>query len=140
MTELFVGDTWLYSQLEADSTLAALGIYGHVVPEGESFPLVQFRALSNTDSQAGVGAYIIMSNLLYVVVAVQEFRSGRPSFQPLEGYADRIHTQLHKTSGTIVGGQVLASTRDNPFRNVYQQDGITYYELGGIYRVYATDS
>ena len=140
MSELFTGDTWLYGQLSADSTLNALGIYGHVVPSGVSFPLIQFRALSSTDAQTGVGATIIMANLLYVVVAVQEFRTGRPSFAPLEDYADRIHTQLHKHSGTIASGQILASVRDSPFRNVYQQDGITYYELGGIYRVFAQDS
>lgn len=134
--EVFTADQFLYSRLTADGTLSALGVYGHEVPEGVSYPLIEFRALSDLDVSTQNSRYIVMTNSLYVVVAIQEFRAGRPSFDPLTDYAARIHTQLQRQGTTTASGTVYAAVREYPYRQAYEANGFKYRELGAVYRVF----
>lgn len=134
--EVYAADTFLQTQLAADATLAALGVYGHRVPASVSYPLIQFRSLSDIDVSTQNSRYIVMVNSLYLVVAIAEFRTGHGGFGGLTDYAARIQTQLQRADGTVSGGTIWAAVREYPYRQVYDDNGIEYRELGAVYRVF----
>lgn len=128
-----IGQRFIYSQLAADSTLAALGIYDDDVPGGAGYPLVQIRNTIPATHRAVIGDDIIYAMVRFLVVAVAEFRSGRPSWNSLIEPAGRIHTQLHQASGSATGGQVYRVSEGSEYRQTYTHEGIYYRELGAFY-------
>lgn len=137
-TELFTIDEFLHARLTADSVLNALGVYVDEVPSGASFPLVHVRFNSGMN-RAVIGDDITHLNALYVVVVVHEFREGAGSWQPLQDAATRIKTQLHQATqqNTTSGGTIWRCSFEEPVRLHYENNGIRYRELGGLYRILA---
>lgn len=133
MSETTTVETWLYSVLSNDVTLSGLvggRIYGYVAPEGATFPLVIYQFQGGRDV-AGVGATRIMTSGVWVVKGVD----CETSFTALKAIADRIDALLHKSSGSVADGQVLACVREEPFSLVEVIDSVQYRHLGGMYRV-----
>ena len=135
--EVYTAKQFLYSQLTADSTLAALGVYDEEAPPSSSYPCIEFRYLSNTP-QKGVGDVTVLTTQLWLVVAISESRTPPFSFQPLQGYVGRIFTQLDRQSATTANGQTLWSSFEQGFQRRFY-DGSTGYEYreeGAQYRLW----
>lgn len=82
----------------------------------------------------GVGTVRIMSSGVWLVTAVDQ----ATNFTTLKTIAGLIDSRLHRQTWTAADdGTMLASVREQPFRQVENQDGIIYRSLGGLYRIYA---
>lgn len=127
-----IGQRFVYAQLAADSTLAALGIYDDDVPAGATYPLVQIRNTIPATNRTVIGDDIIYATVRFLVVAIAEFRGGRPSWNSLIEPAGRIHTQLHQAAGNVTGGQVYRVSAGSEYRQTYTHEGIYYRELGSF--------
>lgn len=141
--EATTADAYVYAQLTADATLSALGVYNDGIPSGVSYPLVHFYAIVPGIERAAIGDNTILVNRHYLVYAIAEFRDPeiRAGYQPIQDYAERIHTQLHQASGTVTGeGEVFRSYRTELHQRRVVVDGIEYRELGGRYVVLVQDS
>lgn len=128
-----IAQRFIYAQLAADSTLNALGIYDDDVPSGATYPLIQIRNTIPANNRAVIGDEIIYATVRFLVVAIAEFRSGRPSWNSLIGPAGRIHTQLHQAAGSATGGQIYRVSEGSEYRQTYTHEGIYYRELGAFY-------
>lgn len=138
--ELLTAETWLYSRLTADATLAALGVHTDDVPPGASYPNVQIRLNSATPRMV-ISDDIIKHVMLYVVVLVYEFRTGPYSWQPMAANVGRIQTQLHQQAGAVAGmGTVHRCSYEQAVRLAYENNGIHYREWGGLYRIELTSA
>lgn len=133
VSHTIIGQRFVYAQLAADSTLASLGIYDDDVPASVTYPLVQVRNTIPGTNRTVVGDDIIYAMVRFLVVAVAEFRTGRPSWNSLVGPAGRIHTQLHQASGSATGGTVYRCSESGEYRLTYTHEGIYYRELGAFY-------
>jgi len=133
MSEIATVETWLHNVLSNDVTLSGLvgsRIYGYVAPNKATFPLVIFQFQGGRDV-AGVGAARIMTSGVWLVKSVDR----ETNFTNLKAIEARIDSLLHKASGSVADGQVLACVREEPFSLVEVIDGIQYRHLGGMYRV-----
>lgn len=126
---------FVYARLAADATLASLGIYDDDVPGGVGYPLVQIRNTIPATHRAVIGDKIIYATTRFLVVAITEFRTRRPSWSSLVDPASRIHAQLHQATGAVGGGQVYRSSESGEYRQSYTHEGIYYRELGAFYDV-----
>lgn len=133
VSHTIIGQRFVYGQLAADSTLAALGIYDDDVPGSASYPLIQIRNTIPANNRVVIGDDIIYAMVRFLVVAVTEFRTGRPSWNTLIAPAGRIHAQLHQASGSVTGGQVERSSEASEYRQSYTHEGIYYREVGAFY-------
>lgn len=135
--ELYTAKQFLYTQLTADATLAALGVDDESAQPDATFPRVQFRWLAGTPSKP-VNDTVVLLDFVFLVVAVAEAKTPPYSFQPLQDYVGRIFTQLNQQSGTTANGQTLWSTFEEPFQQRYIDANTTYQyrEEGGRYRLY----
>lgn len=134
MSEIVSAETWLYTVLAADSTLAAAvsGIYAHNVPENATYPIA-FATMQRQDYDAlAFGPFRIWSTVHYAVRGVAEAASYGGV---LETIADRIDAVLHAASGSTVQGTVYECVRTMPFAMPELTDGRYFRHLGGIYRV-----
>jgi len=133
MSEIATVETWLYSVLSDDITLTGLvgsRIYGYVAPRTATYPLVIYQYQGGRDV-AGVGATRILTNGVWLVKGVDH----ETSLTTLKAIEGRIDALLHKASGSVADGQVLACVREEPFSLVEVIDGEQYRHLGGMYRV-----
>jgi hypothetical protein len=130
-----IAEKWLYQQLTADSTLAALGVFSVTVPTRNDYPAVVFVA---RPEQGGgdvnvINGEIVMARLMYIVRA----STAGMSYGPISQAAALIHKQLHLKSGNVTGGKVLACTRVHPFSYAEEEEGGDHYRhMGGVYRLF----
>lgn len=143
--ELFAARQFIYSQLAADATLLALGIDEEEADPGASYPRVRFQVQSPGTQSKGVGDIDIMTNIVMLVVAVDEYTdqelvSGY-SAAGLSDYVGRIYTQLARQSGTTSIGQTLWCSYDAAFFRTYRDSTTArnYREEGGLYRLLVQD-
>ena len=132
MSELLAVEQFLYSALSTLTTGAsalATRAYSHVAPEDAVYPYIVFQQQAGRDVN-GVGAIRIMSNELYTAKAVTD-----KSFSSLDALVDSIDDLLHKASGTTSAGTIFSVVRESPFSLPTVEDGITYFQRGGIYRI-----
>ena len=59
------------------------------------------------------------------------------SFATLKSIETRIDALLHAKSGSVAGGTIYESVREQPFRLTEIVDPVRYLHLGGIYRIRA---
>ena len=128
-------EQWLYEVLSGDSALAAAvggRIYAYLAPPEAGTPFVVFAYQSGADTVA-IGMSRVLTAALYQVKVVGTGWSSAP-LQPI---ADRIDAVLQAASGSVVDGQILGCTREQPISYVEATDGVVYRHLGGLYRIYA---
>jgi hypothetical protein len=135
MNELAIFDQWLTSKLTGDATIGGIvadRVYGDVAPEKTTFPYILFTQQSTADVM-GNGAQRIMVTGVYVVRGV----APSESYTTLRTLADRIDTVLHKASGQVATGTVIACVRERPFSMTETEKGVQYRHFGGVYRIYS---
>ena len=135
MLETVRVEQWLYQVLSSDAVLAGhVGgrIYSYVAPGDAAFPFIVYSHQASRDV-LGVGPARIMANLLYQVKVI----GVGSSVVPLKVIADRIDELLHGASGAVADGTVLACVREQPLSYVEVDEGVRYYHIGGLYRIYA---
>lgn len=138
MIEVAYADQWLYDKLTTDVTLAGLvgnRIYSYVAPAGATFPLIVYAYQGGNDL-AEVGNLRIFNTGLYQVKAVGQGLS-MAAIAPI---AHRIDTVLHRASGSVVGGSILACVREQPLSYAEHSGGVRYNHLGGLYRILVQES
>lgn len=138
MAELFAAETWLYSVLAADASLAAVvgeRIYSEQAWQTDplpAMPIVLFQMLSGNDLR-GVGAVRVWVDAVYVVRGISDEDGYGGSLKTI---ADRIDAVLHAASGSNAEGTVVECVRDRPFKMPETINGRVYRHLGGVYRLH----
>lgn len=126
-------DAWLDATLRNDAILASLvgnRIYNMLAPPEAALPLIVWSYQGGADLMA-LGANRILANVLYQVKAIaQGF-----SFTTLRAIADRCDALLHGARGTVTGGFILSSVREQIVQFTEVEEGIPYRHLGGLYRI-----
>lgn len=138
MSEIVVGNRWLYDTLAGDATLAGQapgGVHEGEAPSGSAYPLVLFQWIGGFDS-AVLNAIRIWHSGVWIVKAI----GVGPSLASLSDVAARIDLLLHRASGAPSGGVVHTATREAPHRSAYTDAGVRYVELGGRYRIQVSRS
>lgn len=135
MNELAICEQWLTSKLTGDSVISSIvaaRVYSEVAPEKTAFPYVLFTQQSTTDVMTN-GAQRVMVNAVYAIRGV----APRESYATLRTLADRIDVVLHKASGQVATGTVIACVRERPFLLDETEKGVQYRHFGGVYRLHS---
>lgn len=138
-----VAETWLHSTLSGDSIVTGIvgtRIHEDVTPsideKGDplpsAFPCIVYNVQATQPDYSEVGGIVIWSGLLYTVRGVFETRSYGGNVDIL---AARIHELLHRKSGAVTGGRVVACVRTQPFKQREFTNQRHYRQLGGIYEL-----
>jgi len=138
MAELTASETWLYSVLAGDATLADLiadRVSEWPAPRDMAYPLVTYQFQNGHDTP-GVSGVRIMTHETYLIRAIG--RGG--SYTDLKPIAKRIDELLQRESGATADGQVLSCVREQPYKLTYVDSGIFYKELGGFYHLQVSAS
>lgn len=130
--ETIVADTWLYETLTGDSALMAevTGVHSTSRTRDSELPAVVFEWLAGTDVMYVNGIRVWHSGV-WIVKAVDV----TSSWTDVQTAAERIDALLHRQSGSPTGGTVFTATREAPFRSAYTNEGVSYRELGGRFRI-----
>jgi hypothetical protein len=142
-TEYTVAQTWLYSVLSADATLAGIvstriheDVTPHIDETGEplpsAFPCLVYNVQATQPDYSEVSGIRIWSGLLYTVRGIFETRSDGGNVAVV---AARIDELLHRKSGAVVGGRVVACVRRQPFKQRELSNGRHYRQMGGVYEL-----
>lgn len=154
VTELSIGESWIYQVLVGDTTMQALAtaaghgsgaggitkaIWPGIAPAGTAEPYVILAYQGARDVNAlGNGLARIMSRPQYQVVAM----GPAISLGTLDPWAAQIDTLLHGKSGTLLDddlvtilGRVYSCIRERPFTLPETVEGRQYRRLGGLYRL-----
>lgn len=139
MAETDVIDTWLYSTLTGDASLAATlgastGVYADVAESEAAEPYVVYQMVAANDVDV-VGGTRIITDALYQVKVVKQCRS----YSELSVAEGRIDALLHLGSGTTTGGRVYQARRVRPIRYTETREGRTYRHLGGDFRIHVRE-
>ncbi len=135
MAETTIVDAWLDQVLSGDATLAALatgGMWDTLADQATAFPYVVWQLQAGHDVR-GVGPARIMVNGLWLVRGVDR----SPSQTIVKPIAGRIDALLHAASGSVSGGLVIGCVREEPYKFLEVTDGVLYWHLGGMYRIWA---
>lgn len=134
--ETTIVDAWLDQVLGSDTTLAGLatgGCWDTLADESAAFPYVVWQLQAGRDV-GGIGpATRIMVNGLWLVRGVDR----SPSQTAVKPIAERVDALLHAASGSVTGGLVVACVREEPYKFLEVTDGVMYWHLGGMYRIWA---
>lgn len=134
--------SWLYQTFAGDSTLAPLiggaapRIYNGVAPAGSQYPFVVLQLLSGGNDLMALGAIRIWADMLWLIKAVTK----GASTGPLEPIANRIDQLLHAASGTVTSGVIWECVRERPFELPTVENGVSYQQIGGEYRIKASNA
>ena len=138
MIETIYADQWLYSKLTDDATLAGLigaRVYSYMAPLGATLPAIIYAYQGGVDVTE-VANYRIFNSGLYQVKAVGQGES----MVAIATIAHRIDEVLHRASGSVTGGAILACVRERPLSYPEFTNGVRYNHLGGIYRILVQES
>lgn len=134
---------WIWGLLANDATLNALigagsaaRIYNGVAPAQTTFPYVVMQLLSGGNDLLGLGGVRIWADALWLIKAVTRGTSSGP----VEPVANRIDALLHAASGTVTNGVIWVCVRERPFELSTIEDGVNYLQLGGEYRIKASQA
>lgn len=138
-TESSIIASWLQSVLSADTgaggvaALATGGIHEWRDPTGNAaYPKVIYRRQGGGYLQTVNGTIVALDGR-YAVYGVWRV----PSFGgTLETIASRLRALLHKQTGTIAGGLILASIAIEPLELASVQNGVETRMLGDLYRIH----
>ena len=129
INELTRATQWLYTTLIGG--LVASRVYEGIAPAGTDGPYIVYSLQSPGNDVIVVGGARITATPLFLVKAVAKVKS----WSTLAPIADQIDTRLHDASGTVTGGVILSSMREQPFSLIEVTDGVQYQHLGGLYRI-----
>lgn len=130
-----IAERWLYQRLTANATLAAMGVFSLKPLDRDDYPAVVFvaRPEQGGGDVSTVNGTIVMARLMYVVRAT----CAGMSYGPITQAAGLIHQQLHRQSGEVTGGKVVACVRVHPVAYGEEKEGDEHYRhMGGVYRLF----
>jgi hypothetical protein len=136
---------WVAPLLEHDATLQALTptigdrIYNGVAPDDAEYPFLVMQLLSGGNDLFGVGAIRIWSDQLWLFKVIHKGGPKRVSSGPIEPIVNRIDALLHAASGTVTNGVIWECVRERPFELPTFEKGVNYLQLGGEYRIKASN-
>lgn len=131
-----IAETWLYSVLSEDATLAGLlpgGVHSHPVPQGVAYPAGSFQQTDTSDVM-GVGTARILTTLEYLVKANADGET-----YP-DAAAARIDFLLHGKAGPVGTGRVLSCVRARTFSLPTNENGKQYRQRGAFYQIQVQES
>jgi len=130
---------WIYTTLTTDPTLQGLiatRAFYAVAPAGSQFPYVIFQMISPGNDLIALGAARIWANPLFRVKAVTKGGS-TGAIEPID---NRIDALLHAKSGQVTNGVIWECVRERPYEQPEITDGTLYQNLGGDYRIKASNA
>jgi hypothetical protein len=131
-SELFVIAKHITNLLTTDTATHAIcadRIYAGAAPQKAVFPCVVFRTMSGLDSTGGNATRIVTS----VVVLIEAI--GSVSFEAIDALAERIDELFKAASPQILtDGSIISSYREQPWETNDEDNKVTYYRRGGMYR------
>lgn len=131
---------WLYETLMANTVLNALlpgGWHHGTAPEGTPYPFGTYHMQAPGQDTTNVSRRRMLANGLYLVRATGVVGE---SDQQLDTIASMIDETIDRASGSAGSGHVYMATREMPWdRPPYTEQGQTYREAGGLYRVWVQD-
>lgn len=131
--EVEVVAAWLGARLGSNAVGVANRIFEGVAPPNTAYPLVRFAYMGGSDVNTLNGARVMQSGIWLVAAVAQA-----SNYSALTTIAALIDSRLHRQTLTLADdGIVLACVREQPFRQIENQDGVIYRSLGGLYRIYA---
>lgn len=126
-------DQWLATVLKADSAVSALvgtRVYADVAPQGATFPVVVAQFMAAGPDEYVVGPYLLYSNMLFVVKAIDKTNSYR------QDIADAAESALHNKTGNATGAKIIYCRRETPMRLVDVVNNVEYRHLGASFRIW----
>lgn len=133
MIESSVAETWLYSQLAGDGEMAVYvgqRVFGHLAPQTASYPYALFTLQASSDENALQGRAV--TRLMYQVKII----GVGGSMGAIAAAANRLDALLQDAQ-TVVNGTRLRCQREQVVAYPEIANGVAYYHLGGLYRVWA---
>lgn len=121
---------WIKAQIEGAPH--GLTAWLDLIPEGADLPAVRFQVQSRQDVRT-VEQNNAMSRFLFLVVASVQ----GADLAELVGYAEDIHTALHRQNGTTSKATILACARVETFGMTDVQGVDVFRHGGGIYEIFA---
>lgn len=134
-----VARQWLYEALTDDSTLMAMvpgGVWRGTAPEGTVYPFISFHLQAPGADTTSVSRRRTLTNGLWMVRATGV---AGDSDEDIDAIASRIDYTIDRASGDAGTGHVYMATRENPWDRDYDEEGQTYREAGGLYRLWVQD-
>lgn len=128
-TELVV--EWLTDELE---DAAPGGAWEDVPPADTAYPFISVTFLGGSDLM-NINDHRIWSNQLWKVTAMKRADTAAN----LSTVASTIDSRLHQASADVETGHIYECNRESPFRRSFEENGVRYRELGGLYRLRIQD-
>lgn len=129
-------ETYIYSKLSADTTLASLiagRIFDGIADQGTEFPYVVYNFQSGHDVNEVYGRRV-MTAATYLIKAIDN----RPNTTRLIPIVKQIDALINGQSGSVgATGTILAAVRQSPVAMPEEDGGVQYRHRGGLYRFWA---
>lgn len=128
-TALQTAAEFISSLITEDTALAALigeRVFSYSAPPSPSYPLVVFSPSPEPDTEM-VGGAIMKTNINYTIRAIGK-ETGFAALDPVVAGITRV---LHQAAED----GVIECKRTMPLERKYVENGSTYYERGGVFRI-----
>jgi hypothetical protein len=130
---------WLYETLTDDAPLVALltgGWHRGKAPSGTPYPFGTFHLQGPGQDTTSVSRRRILSNGLWLVRATGVMGESDGNLDTIAAMIDGV---LDRASGDAGTGHVYMATRELPWDRDYDENGQSYVEAGGLYRIWVQD-
>lgn len=126
--------TYLYGKLTSPPISGVLDVYEDNAPQGATQAdslWIEFELMAPGADVAEIAEQRIWTEFAFRITACCRGRSTKA----LEAVADEIYSRLHRSNGTVAGGDVISATRSDEVVGNDLAQGIEYRQLGGIYNL-----
>lgn len=123
---------FLYGKLTTPAISGVSGVHEITAPQGstdKTSKWIEFESMAPGEDVAEVGAQRIWTDFVFRIVAA----SRSESVASLEAIADEIYSRLHRSSGSVTGGEVISCVRTEEIVIPDIAQGVEYRELGGFF-------
>ena len=131
-SELSVIGKQIYDVLSGDSQIhagCADRIYAAAAPAKAVYPCIVFRTMAPADSVGGGGTRICTRSLMLIEVI------GAGGYEAIDTLVVRVDDLFRASAPQVLtDGSIISSYREEPFEAIEQDDKVTYYRRGGMYR------
>lgn len=124
--ELITAMQWLYSRLIGGPVAAR--VFADVAPAGSVWPTIVYSVQSPGADVTTIEGYRQIVNPLFLVRAV----TIGASYVSLQAIAAYIDTRLHMQTAPGLASCI----RESAWSQAQDKDGVSYRQLGGMYRLY----
>jgi hypothetical protein len=136
MIETVAVETWMYDTLSGDTELSDLlpgGVYPRLAPEGENRDHIIVRRIARGTDDNTLG---LSRGVVEAFYEVRVWHRG-DDHSTISEAANRMDTLLHGARQEDADPRFLME-RTETIEEDETENGVTWYALGGVYRVLAT--